>query len=59
MDPLDAGAWAKALVDLLESDEALRQLAAAGLARAALFTKERTAAVMLEVLAGATHSGRR
>lgn len=55
VEPLDASAWTTALVDLLESDEALRQLAAAGLERAALFTKERTAAVMLEVLVGAAH----
>jgi glycosyltransferase involved in cell wall biosynthesis len=59
VDPLDAGAWTRALVDLLGNDEALRQLAAAGLARAALFTKERTAAVMLEVLAAAARNGRR
>lgn len=57
VDPLDVSAWTKALVDLLESDEALRQLAAAGVARAALFTEERTAAVMLEVLVGAARRG--
>jgi len=59
VDPLDASAWAKALLDLLESDAALRQLATAGLARAALFTKRRTAAVMLEILVGVARCGKR
>jgi glycosyltransferase involved in cell wall biosynthesis len=59
VDPLDAGAWARALVDLLDSDEALRQLTARGLVRAALFTKERTASVMLEILVGVAHRSRR
>ena len=58
VDPLDAGAWAAAVCDLSRDAAARESLVAAGRARAAELTYERTAIATLEVLREAVSSPR-
>jgi alpha-1,3-rhamnosyl/mannosyltransferase len=52
-DPLDVGAIATSLSDVLSSDQRRTQMRAAGIARAAGFTWERTARETMSVLRAA------
>jgi glycosyltransferase involved in cell wall biosynthesis len=49
LDPLDVSAWTDAVVRVAGSEALRRTMAAAGLARAATFTWERTARITLDV----------
>jgi alpha-1,3-rhamnosyl/mannosyltransferase len=49
LDPLDAGAWAKAIVRVVNDEHARERMRHAGRARAATFTWERTARATLDV----------
>jgi glycosyltransferase involved in cell wall biosynthesis len=49
LDPLDAGAWATAIVKVVNDEHARERMRRAGKARAATFTWERTARATLDV----------
>ncbi len=49
LDPLDAGAWADAVVKVVNDEHVRERMRHAGLARAAMFTWERTARATLGV----------
>jgi len=49
VDPDDGRAWARAIVEIVNDEPLRRRLSAAGLARAATFTWERTARITLDV----------
>jgi glycosyltransferase involved in cell wall biosynthesis len=49
LDPLDAAAWAQAIVDVVNDEALRRRMSSAGQARAAAFTWERTARATLAV----------